>query len=216
MNRKFIITFFLIVIALTTKYAMAASQNKFVYPFYAGVTGGHGWTTWNGLVPTEQNGAINLSTPVYVSEGGKLWGLFAGYEFNPYFAIEAAYMHYPDANVQFDAMSLFTFENNGLSGFITHTEMISLMANIMLIVPHSDVRVYSGAGLAEVHRYDIIKNNWQPSPTFGAGFNYNFTDRLMGELGANYTAGRGQSQLNPAENYFPFIYSIFLRLALRF
>ena len=32
-----------------------AADNKFTHPFYIGVTGGFGSTTWAGLVPTEEN-----------------------------------------------------------------------------------------------------------------------------------------------------------------
>lgn len=70
-------------------------------------------------------------------------------------------------------------------------------------------------GLAEVHRSDEINTHWIGSPAFGAGLNYNFTDHIMGEFGANYTAGKGKSELNPVEDYFPFIYSVFFRLTWR-
>ena len=108
----------------------AATNNKFAYPFYAGVTGGYGKTTWQGLVPPEdkQNLAMELSTPKYVNEGGLLWGLFAGYELLPYFALEASYMHYPDATIAFDSSSIFSFEHDDITTFTSKTEEVSLMA----------------------------------------------------------------------------------------
>lgn len=198
--------------------AYAEVVNKFQYPFYVGITGGYGRTTWQGLVPPEeeQNVAMDISTPKYVTEGGALWGLFAGYELLPYFALEAAYMHYPNAKVSFDVDSIFAFENEGLTYFITKTETISLMGKLMVFIPCSDIRAYSSLGVAGVHRSDQLNDHWVASPTFGAGFNYNFTPHMMGELGAVYTAGRGQAELNPVQDYFPFLYSVFLRLAYRF
>lgn len=194
------------------------SSNKYKYPFYIGALGGYGWTTWQGLVPPEnkQNIAIAMSTPKNVTEGGALWGLFAGYEFFPYFALEMAYMRYPNAKVSFDEDSIFTFEHDGLTSFTTKTETVSLMGKIMMFIPRTDIRAYSSLGLAEVHRSDEINEHWVGSPTFGAGFNYNATEHIMAELGAVYTAGKGVSELNPVEDYFPFIYSVFIKLAFRF
>lgn len=201
---------------ISNLYADSAN-NKFKYPFYLGVTGGYGWTTWEGLVPPpeKQNIAMAMSTPTYVNEGGGLWGLFAGYELIPYFALEASYLKYPNAKVVFDPDSIFSFEHDGVTDFITKTETISLMGKIMMIIPHTDIRAYSSLGMADVHRYDQINDHWILSPTFGAGFNYNFTEHVMGEFGAIYTAGRGQSELNPVEDYFPFVYGVFFQLAYR-
>jgi len=209
---------FIILLFLVDANAAFADANYAKYPFYLGVTGGYGKTTWQGLVPPEnkQNVATDVFTPKYVNEGGALWGLFGGYEFLPYFALEAAYLRYPNAKISFDSSSLFSFENNGLTYFTSKTETISLMAKIMMFIPLTDVRAYSSLGVAEVHRSDPINEHWTGSPSFGAGFNYNLTERVMVELGAVYTAGKGQSELNPVEDYFPFLYSVFLQLAYRF
>ena len=85
----------------------------------------------------------------------------------------------------------------------------------MLVIPRTAIRAYSSAGAAEVHRWDEVNDNRRVTPTFGLGFNYNFTPHIMGELGANYTAGFGESELNPAEDYMPFLYSAFLRIGYR-
>ena len=207
-----------LLLAGITMNCYASANPLFQHPFYLGVTGGYGKTTWGGLVPEEdkQNSAIIISTPKYVNEGGVLWGLFAGYEFIPNFALEAAYNRYPDAKVNFDPSSLFSFEHDGLTSFTTQTETVSLIAKLMLIIPTTNIRAYSSLGAAEVHRDDQINNHWSTSPTFGAGFNYPFTDRIMGEFGGNYTAGRGEAELNPVNDYYPFLYSVFFRLAYRF
>ena len=193
-------------------------NQAFRYPIYAGVTGGYGSTTWQGLVPSvgNQNMALSISTPTLVQEGGGVWGLFAGYEFTPYFAIEANYMHYPDARIVFDPDSLFSFDNDGHTVLITHTDTGSLMGKVMLIIPRTTLRLYSSAGVARIERTDEINKNWRFSPTFGVGVNYNFTPRIMGEFGSNYTAGYGESELNPAKDFVPFLYSVFLRIGLRF
>ncbi|MDP3559195.1 MAG: hypothetical protein Q8R79_02420 [Legionellaceae bacterium] len=192
--------------------------NKFKHPFYAGALGGYGSTTWEGLVPSDENLnlAMSMSTPIDVREGGGVWGFLAGYELNPYFALEANYVHYPDATVFFDPMSLFSFNQGDKTELLTRTETINLMGKIMMFIPNTEIRAYSSAGVAEVHRNDFLIKQWRLSPTFGVGLNYHFTDYLMGELAGNYTAGFGEAQLNPTDSYFPFLYSVSLRIAYCF
>lgn len=186
--------------------------------FYIGLLGGYGSTTWRGLVPTKenQNLALNLSTPIHVTEGGGAWGVLAGYEFIPAFALEASYMHFPKADVFFDPESLFSFNNNDLVTLRTRTETINLMGKIMLPILNSAFRIYSSAGIAGVHRSDILEKNWRASPTFGVGINYRLGTHIMAEIGGNYTAGYGESQLSPTDSYFPFLYSVTARLSYRF
>ena len=192
-------------------------KDPFRYPLYAGGTGGYGATTWGGLVPSEsnQNVAISLSAPTLANEGGAVWGLFAGYEFSPYFAIEANYMRYPDATLTFDEMSLFAFDHDDRITLVTHTDTASLAAKIMLVIPRTTIRAFSSAGVAEVRRTDEINEIWRVTPTFGVGFNYNLNAHTMLEITNNYTAGYGESEINPVKDYVPFLYSVSLKLAYR-
>ena len=196
----------------------ATPLNKgFSHPLYIGFSAGYGSTTWNGLVPSteNQNLALSISTPILVKEGGAVWGFLAGYEFSPYFALEANYTRYPQASIFFDEESLFAFENDGRLDLKTDTETGSVMAKFMLFIPRTTVRVYSSVGVAQVHRWDDMNENNRIAPTFGVGFNYNFAEHVMGELGANYTAGYGESELNPAKDYVPFLFSVFFKVAYR-
>lgn len=200
-------------------YAMSVSTQPIVsHPVYIGGMGGYGSTTWQGLVPADENLnlAMSMSTPIAAQEGGGVWGIFAGYEILPYFAVEANYMRYPDAKVLFDPMSLFSFSNHDLTEFTTQTETANIMGKVMFYIPNTQVRVYSSAGVANVHRKDMLLDDWRVTPTFGMGLNYHFAERVMGELAGNYTAGFGESQLNPTESYFPFLYSVTFRLAYCF
>lgn len=194
-------------------------DNKFCYPFYLGFTGGGGSTTWGTLVPPKnrQIDALSLSTPIHVNEGGSIWGFFAGYELIPFFAVEAAYTHYPKATVAFDAeKSLFAFDHDGVTEFVTRTEAVSLVGKFMFLIPHTTVRAFSSVGPAVVHRKDVIVNHWRVSASFNVGLNYNFNEHIMGEIGFNYTSGFGVSEIDPAEDFMPFLYSGFFRLAYRF
>lgn len=215
MIKKLVLILFFLACALSEAHA---SEDKFKYPFYVGFTGGYGSTTWNGLVPSneKQNPAINLSTPISVDEGGDVWGFFVGYELLPVFALEANYTRYPDAEVNFDPESLFSFDHDGLTQFTTRTESIGLMAKLMMIIPHTTFRAFSSAGVADVHRKDMLIDRWHIGPTFGLGLNYNLNEHIMAEVGVNYVAGYGESELDPSYDYVPFVYSVFLHLAYRF
>jgi hypothetical protein len=201
-----------------TSSVFADETNAFRYPFYVGINAGYGSTTWEGLVPAvdNQNTAMVVSTPTSVEEGGIVGGFFIGYELIPFFALEANYMRYPNAKVTFDADSLYAFDHNGNTDLTTHTETASVMGKIMLVIPRSTVRAYSSAGGAIVHRWDPVNDHRRVTPTFGLGLNYNIVPHIMAELGANYTAGFGEAELNPADDYMPFLYSVFLHIAYRF
>ena len=86
----------------------------------------------------------------------------------------------------------------------------------MLMVPKTSVRFFSSVGIASVFRQDQINDTYRISPTFGFGANYLLTERVMLEIGANYTAGYGESEINPVLDFVPFLYSIFGKVALRF
>ena len=190
----------------------------FKQSLYVGLLGGYGSTTWAGLVPNKekQNTALSMATPIKVTEGGGVAGVFIGYEFIPAFALEMSYMDYPDAEVFFDPMSLFSFKHDDLELFRTKTKTVSLLAKVMLPISNSAFRLYSSVGAAGVQRKDMLINDWRLSPAFGAGLNYRLRKHVMAEIGANYTAGYGESQLSPADSYFPFLYSVTGRLAYRF
>lgn len=201
-----------------TPICLAHEEPPVQHPFYFGAIAGYGSTTWNGLVPSKenQNVALMLSTPTKVEEGGSTWGVMAGYEFTHYFAIEASYMRFADANVHFDPMSLFSFFHDGSEVLTTQTETLSLIGKLMVPIPHSKMKIFSGAGLAGVHRKDIVINDWNPGPTFTVGLNCTLTEHIMGEIAGNFTAGYGESQLSPVDAYFPFLYSVAAHLIYRF
>lgn len=198
-------------------YTHEHSEPTFPHPFYFGGVGGWGSTTWQGLVPQAQNlnTAIVISTPIAVEEGGGVWGLSLGYEFTPCFALEANYMQFPNAKVIFDEDSLFAFDQN-VTTLNTNTETVSLSAKLMVVIPKTTIRLFSSAGIASVFRQDQLSDQYRISPTFGFGINILITDRILAEIGTNYTAGYGESEINPVVDFIPFLYSVFAKAALRF
>jgi hypothetical protein len=198
--------------------AQPENPDIFKHSLYVGAMGGFGSTTWQGLMPkvNVQNSALSLSTPIAVHEGGGVWGFTAGYEFTPCFAIEGNYMFFPDAKLEFDEDSLYAFDNNDETVLITKTQTGSLSAKVMLVLPRTNMRVFSSAGIATVIRDDVVNKVYRISPVFAFGVNLLVTDRVMVELGSNYTAGYGESEINPVEDFVPFLYSIFIKGAIRF
>lgn len=188
------------------------------HSLYAGGMIGYGSTTWNGLVPSDQNQnlAISISTPKYTDEGGAVWGLLLGYEITPLFALEANYRRYPDADVGFDIDSLFAFENEDHLSFQTHTETFGVLAKFMVAITGTDARVFSGVGVTGLHRNDEILDDWYATPMFSLGINHTFKEHFMVELSGTFIPGHGESELNPIEDYFPFLISGGVSLAYRF
>lgn len=193
------------------------NNNTYQHVFYFGLDAGYGSTTWRGLVPStqKQSAAITMSTPINAHEGGATAGAFMGVEIIPFFAVEASYRRYPNATVIFDKDSLFTFDHDGQTELLTHTESASLMGKFIIPIPDTSIRAFSSAGIAETHRYDKIYDDWKTGPTFSVGLDYNLTEHFMGEIVANYTGGYGESELNPADDFVPFLYSVTMRIAYR-
>jgi len=186
------------------------------HPFYFGVQNGYGSTTWDGLVPARNNQSIamSMSTPIYVTEGGLAGGFFLGYELIPYFALEGSYVRYQDAVVDFGMDSIFYFDN-GYTSLNTSTQSTSVSGKFMFVIPHTEVRAFSSAGFAVTHRWDALSNSYRATPTFGAGINYNITNRVMVEFAGSYTAGYGESEITPVNDYIPFLYAALVKIAYR-
>lgn len=217
LKKKLIPIFASLSVFFTSATASVVVQpDHYDHPFYIGITGGYGSTTWGSLVPQDPSAAMSIATPIHVSESGAVVGAFAGYEFFPQFAMELSYLHYPNATLFFDEMSLFSFDHDNTTRLVTKTQRLALSAKFMLYIPHSRIRAYSSFGVASVNRKDSVTSRWRTSPIFGVGVNYDLSKRVMLEIGTEYVAGYGQSELDPAIHYIPFLYSIFAQLAYRF
>ena len=205
-----------VIVVVSSHGLFAASQTK--YPWFVGAGAGYGSTLWRGLVPEigNQNMALSMSTPIKVDEGGLLWGFGGGVEVFPQFQLEFFYWKYPNATIHFDSESLFTYENDNAISFRTNTYTYLLDGKFLVPWKDSALQIYATAGLAWLNRDDYVLSNEIISPSFGVGLNYGFTDHWMGEFGFVYTAGNGESELNPAADFMPFLYGIYTRIFYRF
>lgn len=209
--------YFLCFITFILSHALFA-ESKTKYPWFLGGGVGYGSTLWRGLVPElgNQNMALSMSTPVNVDEGGLLWGFGGGVEVIPQFQFEFFYWKYPNATIYFDEESLFTYENNNATSFSSNTYTLLLDGKFLVPWQDSALKIFATAGLAWLNRDDYVLTNEIISPSFGVGLNYSFTDHWMGEFGFVYTAGNGESELNPAADFMPFLYGIYTRIFYRF
>lgn len=195
----------------------ACANSNSLNPFYIGLDSGVGSTSWDLLVPTndKQNAAMSVSTPIRVREGGGVYGIFSGYEFTPYFALETSYKRFPKAQIMFDTFSIYAFEHEGCLVLNSNTYAINLLAKLMLKLPKTPLKLYSSFGIAGVHRSDEIRHQLRITPSFGVGFNLSISPHFFLELGSNYTAGYGVAELRPVNHFIPFLYSATLGLAYR-
>jgi hypothetical protein len=221
-NRLIILTILISIFSTTGFCAiptiLAQPNNTVKSPLYAGVTLGYGATTWGELVgDPDEAFMMAISTPTSVNENGAMGGAFVGYEIFPAFALEFAYTHYANARMYFDEYSLVTYQYDGIRTLVTHTNNYALVGKFMVPVPHTKgVKIFSSVGPSVTHRQDSIYDHWQLTPTFNLGLDFDVTQHIMVEVGANYTAGTAISEMNPVKDYIPFLYSGFARLAWRF
>src|SRR3990167_6002834 len=168
-------------------------------PLYIGGSIGYGSTTWDGLVPTaaNQNPATNIGTPIAAAEGGYVPGGFIGYEFSKHFALEGSYLAFKTATIFFATDSLFSFNHDGVTSFTSKTNTFNIMGKFMINIDHNTTRVFSSIGHAVLHRKDILLNKWRFTPTFGIGINHKMSEHFIIEITGIYTAGYGESRLEP-------------------
>jgi hypothetical protein len=204
-----------LIFTLLISFNVFASEKQ---PWSAGSFLAFGSTTWYGLVPAQsnQNSAITVSAPIMADEGGFFWGFFAGYELTDNFGIELNYANYPDATLTFDGDSLFTFENENETILNTQTEAVSFMIKLMAGIPHTNLHMFLSIGPAMVHRYDKINNTWLLTPSFSIGFDHPINEDFTLEIMGNYTSGYGETEINPVEDFMPFLYSAGIRIAYHF
>ncbi|WP_241972180.1 hypothetical protein [Legionella cherrii] len=103
----------------STSFCFAQTNDMPHHPFYIGAIAGFGSTTWQGLVPSEenQNVALMLSTPIDVEEGGSAWGVLAGYEFTRFFAIENQLYAFSRCEYSFRLHKFIQFQTRWFRGF---------------------------------------------------------------------------------------------------
>ena len=212
------------------------------HPFYFGGSLGYGNTNWSEITTTEEGwpnyNETALAAPISASSSVFASGGFMGYQFSPHFMLEADYTHFNTTVVGFqttepgfNGQPIDVGNNYGISSLNTNTNSFSVLGKILVPLGFTKVDVYTDAGVAYVLRNDVSVV-WDPQqtdpqtpfklmdighfgPSFGFGLHYDFATHFFTDAAFQYTTGYGKANLQPAEYYIPFIYTVMFNLGIR-
>lgn len=205
----------LLTIALVTSCA-ADEQNFSNHFFYVGGMSGNADADWSSVVGTD------ISTlgpnPLSADGNGMLFGLDAGYQFSPHFAIEGEFIDLPSSKLVFES------QNDYHAGKTLNTTMLfaAIVFKVIAPLPNSKFSVFVDAGPAyqylhyphsgvDVPAYGYAESTlgdigtW--APTFGGGLLYRINNHWQAEGSFQYAPGTGRSVQNPMNYYVPEIYA---------
>src|SRR3990167_248835 len=175
---------------------------------YFGINMGGGSTEWKYLVDTIDPSDVSVTTPTHVTEGGPSWGAVLGYDVSKNFAIELQYMQFANAYVQFSAYSPYP-----VNSMVSKTSAYSLSGKYLAQIATLPLRAFAAVGAGIVKRSDVIYTGDCVTPYLSSGLVYNITRHWMLESGFQYYTGFGASELKPVNNYIPFAWDAYARIA---
>lgn len=144
-------------------------------------------------------------------DDGLVYGLLAGVEVNPQFAVEFNYSHFPDSFITLDPFSTYW----PLTQFVSKTHLFALIAKFMVPIAKTNVRAFASAGAGVTYRCDVLASKAHVGPSFGFGFNYLVNPHSMAELAFQYDAGFARSEVKTLNDFIPFLYSVDVKLIYR-
>ncbi len=200
--------------------AFASHSESLAYLFpsrtvYFGVNMGGGYTTWQYLIDQIDQGDPQPTLPVAVHEGGPSWGVVFGFDVAKNFSIELQYMQFADAHIQFGPNSAY-FDQNGnqIFNMVSKTDAYSLSGKFFVPVGiRTHLRAFAAIGVGTVERKDIINDTSCVTPYMSTGLDYNFTRHWILESGFQYYTGFGASEVAPVDDFVPFAWDGYVRLA---
>tara|TARA_R110000868_G_scaffold410505_1_gene698746 strand:- start:33607 stop:34332 length:726 start_codon:yes stop_codon:yes gene_type:complete len=197
--------------------------------FYVGFGMGVGTTDWSQLVDHDYDPLVDLSAPTSVNSGGMTTDLFVGYKILDRFAIEARYVHYPQASIHFRHVNMHEIlpidpiptpvpNPYGLYDFSTDTNSVAIVGKFYVpIVKRWHLRAFADVGINYTQRKDImVGTQGDYMPTFGGGIVWRFAPRFQTSFEFQYAVGDGASTFDPVKQFMPFLYNADLRLAYLF
>jgi len=201
-----------LLLLLAAAAASAEQPVKDTRSLYVGGTLGYGSTDWNQLTcqTCDPDDFLLASVPKSADDSGLAWGFFAGYQINPNFTMELAYTRFARTSVYFVDDNLYD-----LTTLNTNTSSVTLVGKVLVPIMSSGVSGFADAGIAVIHRSDVLTNVSRVEPTFGIGAMYDLSKRILGEIGFQFTPGFGRSEIDPVNDYVPFVYVLYARLAYR-
>ncbi|MDP1573930.1 MAG: hypothetical protein Q8L78_03225 [Coxiellaceae bacterium] len=219
---------FLALLFLFITCVASASDDSYDYLFpsrtvYVGVNVGGGSTEWQYLVDTtDPDGTTSGTTPTDVSEGGPSWGVVFGYLVGKNFAFELQYMQFANSTITLDGNTYpqvtcsDDFDRTGCSPMVSKTDAYSLSGKLFVPVGKTHMRVFAAVGAGLVQRSDVINHTSSVAPYMSAGLDYNFTRHWILESGFQYYTGFGASEVDPVDDFIPFAWDAYARIAYQF
>ena len=160
--------------------------------FYLGIAGGYGLTGWDDAEGSYLHSADTIISKV-ASEDGFAGRLFAGYDFNRYFAVEAGYSYFFN-KVKFKDGISQEFDK------VKNTQVIDLMGKIKApVVDGFDLYAKLGADY-QMSNFDHAKNRKNFNVAYGAGADYYITSNVIANI--EWLRFNGDSELK-SKDYQP-------------
>jgi OmpA-OmpF porin, OOP family len=166
---------------LLAALALAFSTSVFAAP-YMGIQGG---VIYNGL-NTSNN---TYSVVSFRDNSNPLAGrLFAGYELNKYFAVEAGYLLATNATIHTDIFG------KNFGKFNVNEQIVDVVGKGKFYMG-SSFYVYGKAGLAYINVKETLNDNKTNNINlvYGAGIGYDINDNVSIDLSATRYNGKGTS-----------------------
>jgi hypothetical protein len=183
------------------------------HPLYVGLITGYGNTNWDRLV--EEDSAAAIATPNSAEGEGVLIGGLVGYDITQYIGVEAQYIRFPDASVNFLGSSDGVPNPYGLTHMTSMTDYASMIAKASVPFDNNRFSGFTEIGYAVEMVSDPLGNRHDFRPTFGFGMSYFWLPHWTLTSAFNYTAGTGVANEETASGYIPYLYSFQLIAAYR-
>ena len=204
-----------------TTYSTSAAQTNTSFTrhlgFYIGPSVGYGSTNWKFLTTKDLTTAAT-SSPIGAKDTGAVYGAIGGYQINPYFAVEASYMHYPASQITFAGYNMYWDGRPNPTTIESRTQQAAFYLKLM--VPFNfwgDTNVYSGIGLEETFRSDVLdRQHNKLGGMFVGGIIHFFNPHIASEVGFDFSTGSAEAETGVAYHYIPFLYQGHLTLLYYF
>jgi hypothetical protein len=197
----------LLSIALISSCA-ADEQNFSNHFFYAGGMFGNANENWSDVVSTDP--LTQKTNPLSADGNGILFGLDAGYQFSPHFAIEGEMISLPSTKLVFyQKLDPYKTPDNMYNVGVVNASMVFAAVEFKVIapLPNSKFSLFVDAGPGYVYMDYPITNIGIIVPTFGGGLLYRINDHWQAEGAFQYAPGTGKSVGDPMYFFVPETYA---------
>ena len=179
------------------------------HPFYVGIITGYGNTNWNRLVA--EDSLSGTATPSQADGQGALIGGLVGYDFNQYLGVEAQFIRFPNADLNFSTPNIY----NDMTHMTSMTNYAGMMFKASAPFDNNTFAGFGEIGYAVEMVSDVLANRHDFRPTFGLGMSYFWLPHWTVTAAFNYTPGTGVASEQTSGEYIPYLYSGQLILAYR-